>query len=66
MDEQRSMAERVSTSLIAADAEFYRDFVLDARFEHIRDIAILALMPFMSAFTFESSEYLKREDPGMA
>jgi hypothetical protein len=59
------LAEQTTLSLIAADAEFFRDFFLGPRFEQIRDVAILALMPFISAFTFESSEYIKRKDPAV-
>lgn len=63
MTEQANLAERAALSLIAADAEFFRDFFLDPRFEQVRSVAILALMPFVSAFTYESSEYIKRKDP---
>jgi hypothetical protein len=62
---QANLAERAELSLIAADAMFLRDFVLGPRYERIRDVAILALMPFISAFTFESAEYIKRKDPAM-
>lgn len=50
-------------SLIAADAAFFRDLFLGPRFKQIRDVAILALMPFVSAFVYESSEYIKRNNP---
>ncbi len=63
MTKQANLAERAALSLIDADAEFFRDFVLGSRLEQIRDVAILALMPFVSAFTYESSEYIKRKDP---
>lgn len=65
MREQANLPKRAVLSLIAADAEFFRDFVLGPHFEQIRDVAILALMPFVSAFTYESSEYIKRKDPAM-
>jgi hypothetical protein len=65
MREQADLAERAELALIAADARFVRDFVLGPRFEQIRGVAILALMPFISAFTYESSEYIKRKDPAM-
>jgi hypothetical protein len=65
MSSQANLAERAELSLIAADARFLRDFVLGPRYERIRDVAILALMPFISAFTFESSEYIKRKNPEM-
>jgi hypothetical protein len=65
MSSQANLAERAELSLIAADAMFLRDFVLGPRYERIRDVAILALMPFISAFTFESAEYIKRKDPAM-
>jgi hypothetical protein len=65
MRKQENLAERAELSLIAADARFLRDFVFGSRYERIRDVAILALMPFISAFTFESSEYFKRKDPAM-
>lgn len=63
MSNQVDLAERTALSLIAADAEFLRDFSLDPRLEQIRAVSILALMPFISAFTFESSEYIRRKDP---
>lgn len=63
MSNQTDLAERTASSLIAADAKFFRDFFLGPRFEQMWDVAILALMPFVSAFTFESSEYIKRKDP---
>lgn len=63
MSGRADLAEQTALSLIAADAEFFRDFFLGPRFEHIRSVAILALMPFLSAFIFESSEYIKRKDP---
>jgi hypothetical protein len=65
MSNQASLAEQTEVALIAADAWFLRDLVLDPRFEQSRAVAILALMPFISAFTFESSEYFKRKDPAM-
>ena len=65
MREQADLAERAELALIAADAKFLRDFVGGPSFEEIRDIAILALMPFISAFTYESSEYFKWKDPAM-
>lgn len=65
MNGQADLAEQTALSLIGADAEFFRDFVLGSRFDQIRPVAILALMPFLSAFTFESSEYIKRKNPAM-
>jgi hypothetical protein len=47
---QVKLALQVSLSLIAADAELFRDLVFGPRFEPIRSVAILALMPFLSAF----------------
>ncbi len=62
MSAQADLAERVALSLIAADAKLFRDLALDPRFEPVRPIAALALMPFMSAFVYESARYLQRTD----
>lgn len=64
MSTQANLADRATSSLIAADAEFFRDFFLDPRFESVRDVGILALMPFLSAFVYESAEHIRRNDPG--
>jgi hypothetical protein len=63
-----NLAERASLSLIAADTELFRDLTLGPRSEPIRGIAILALMPFLSAWAYESSGYIGRKDttPGVA
>lgn len=63
MSLQGDLVKRAELSLIAADTEFFRDFALDPRLEPIRDIAALALMPFLSAFVFESARYIEAEDP---
>jgi hypothetical protein len=62
-----NLAERASLSLIAADTELFRDLTLGSRFESIRGIAILSLMPFLSACAYESSGYIGRKDaaPGL-
>ncbi len=62
MSRRGNLAQQASLSLIAADAELFRDLALGPRFETIRGIAILALMPFLSACAYESSEYLGRKD----
>jgi hypothetical protein len=56
----RTQAER---SLIACDARFFLDLALNPRLEPIRPTAFLMLMPFMSAFLYESIRYTKREKP---
>lgn len=63
MSTQANLADRATSSLIAADAEFFRDFFLDPRFESVRDVGILALTPFLSAFVYESAEHISRNDP---
>jgi hypothetical protein len=63
MSLQGDLAKRAELSLIAADTEFFRDFALGPRLEPIREIAALALMPFLSVFVFESARYIKQEDP---
>lgn len=62
MSAQSDLAERVALSLIAADARVFRDLALDPRFEPVRPIAALALMPFLSAFVYESARYIGRTD----
>ena len=59
---QADLAERAALSLIAADAKLFRDLALDPRFESVRPIAALALMPFLSAFVYESARYIGRTD----
>ena len=53
-------------ALIAADTKFFRDFVLDPYPEDFRTSAILALMPYLSAFAHESANYIERTDPAVA
>jgi hypothetical protein len=60
---QAGLAERAELSLIAADTKFFRNFALNPHLEPIRDMAALTLMPFLSAFVFESARYIKEEDP---
>ncbi len=49
--------------MISADAKLFRDLALAPRFEPIRPIASLALMPFLSAFAYESARYIRQMDP---
>ena len=60
MSAQADLAERAALSLIAADARLFRDLALEPRFESVRPIAALALMPFLSAFVYESARYIRR------
>ncbi len=62
MSARADLAQRAALSLIAADAKLFRDLALDPRFESIRPIAALALMPFLSAFVYESARYIQRTD----
>lgn len=62
MSAQTDLAQRAALSLIAADAKLFRDLALDPRFESVRPIAALALMPFLSAFVYESARYIQRTD----
>ena len=62
MSRRVNLAERASLSLIAHDTELFRDLTLAPRLEPIRGIAILALMPFLSAWAYESSGYIGRKD----
>jgi hypothetical protein len=59
------LADQAATLLITADLWFFRDFILEPHLTPIRGLAALALMPFLSAFVFESAEYLKRIDSDM-
>jgi hypothetical protein len=56
------LAERAALSLIAADTKLFRDLALDLRFESVRPMAALALMPFLSTFVYESARYIQRTD----
>jgi hypothetical protein len=59
----RELREQVECSLIAADARFFLDLALSPHLEPIRPTATLVLMPFLSAFLYESIRYTKRERP---
>lgn len=63
MSGRYNLAEQAALSLIAADAEFFRDFMLNSRFKGIQPIASLALLPFLSAFVYESAKYIERTNP---
>jgi hypothetical protein len=60
--QQRDIRERAAISLIAADTEFFRNLALKPRFDRIRPIAILALLPFLSAFVYEAAKFIERRD----
>lgn len=62
MSRRVNLAEQASLLLIAADTEMFRDLALGPRFEPIRGIAVLALMPFLLASAYESSRYIGRKD----
>lgn len=61
MIDQADLATRVEVSLIAADLMLFHDFAFNRHLESIRPIAALALMPFLSAFVFESAAYTERK-----
>jgi hypothetical protein len=63
MNQPPQLSEQAALSLIAADLQFYRTLFLSPRLEAMRSIASLALLPFLSAFVYESAEYLKRTTP---
>jgi hypothetical protein len=62
MNRRAELADRASLSLITADLAFFREVALSPRLEPIRSMALLALMPFLSAFVSESAAHLKRND----
>lgn len=57
------LSNRASLSLIAADTKFFRDFALDPHSDSFRSVAGLTLMPFLSAFAYESVKYFERTNP---
>ena len=57
------LSERAARELIAADAEFVLDLVLNPRLEPIRPTAVLMMAPFSSAFLYESIRYTKQAHP---
>lgn len=63
MSSQNNLAEQAALSLIAADAELFRDLAFSPRFEKVRSIASLALMPFLSALVYESAKYIEQMAP---
>lgn len=63
MNSADNLSERASLSLIATDAEMFRDFALGPHSDPEFGIAALALMPFLAAFAYESARYVERRDP---
>lgn len=66
MRDRNHLADQAALSLIAADAKFFGDFMLNPRFKRIQPVTSLALMPFLSAFVYESAKYIKQTDPSAA
>jgi hypothetical protein len=64
MSRKTNLSNRASQALIAADAKLFRDLAMNPRLEPIRSSAFLALLPFLSAFAYESADYISRTDPG--
>jgi hypothetical protein len=64
MDSQFDLGDRAARSLIAADAKFFSNLVLNPRLAHVRPTVLLAAMPFLGAFLYESIAYVKEETPG--
>jgi hypothetical protein len=64
MIRKTNLSNRASQALIAADARLFRDLAMNSRLEPIRSSAFLALLPFLSAFAYESANYISRTDLG--
>jgi hypothetical protein len=64
MSRKTNLSNRASQALIAADARLFRNLAMNSRLEPIRSSAFLALLPFLSAFAYESANYISRTDPG--
>ena len=55
--ESIELADCMTRSLISADLRLFYGLAIRPDLERLRPIAILALMPFMSAFIYESASY---------
>ena len=64
VSQKTNLSNRASQALIAADARLFRDLAMNSRLEPIRSSAFLALLPFLSAFAYESANFISRTDPG--
>lgn len=56
------IGHQVALTLIEADLTFFRDLAFGYRSSPVGSIGSLALMPFLSAFVYESAMYLKGRD----
>lgn len=61
-----SLAQQAERFLILADARFFRDLALVYGASTAGAIMSLALMPHLSAFAWDSAEYIKRRVPSAA
>ncbi len=52
--------------MIAADMRLYLDANGDPRFDCIKSVAAMALMPFFSAFLLDSYSYIVKRSPELA
>lgn len=59
MPEYNRLARAVETILLATDMQFFFDLARNPHLEPIKGHAVLSLMPFLSSFAHDSSEYLK-------
>lgn len=57
------LARETALELITADTRFFLRLALDPSLEPVRPVAALALMPFLSAFVYESARYI--QDPSV-
>lgn len=55
------LVREVEVNLLAADILFFFDLVKNPYLEPIRGNAVMSLMPFLSSFALDSSEYLKNK-----
>ena len=60
--QEADLGHQAALSLIEADLTFFRDLALGYRSSAVSSIGSLALMPFLSAFVYESAMYLKDHD----
>lgn len=56
------LAHEIEVELLAADVKFFFDLVKNPHYERVQGHAMLSLMPFLSSFALDSSEYLKSRD----
>lgn len=62
MSKREQLAHEIEVELLAADAKFFFALAKNPYYERMQGHAMLSLVPFLSSFALDSSEYLKSRD----